>query len=533
MAKHSPNPSLHSSFLSSDNDDDVEVFCKLEEALQSDSDDDEAATPDNLRAHLQGKFPALFGVKEQPITKPPQKSQRKSADDDQMQQILLLAKQLQESYDAVKAKKLELDRDRARLQKERKAFAREKATFESDQIFAESRGTDSALKTKYQRLKDKFDLKEKEWGAEKLMLLGQIEDLRRSRRARSDIPELPPVVMASRPADPDSDEELNDDLINVSPIADRSRTRSLQKSEVSHHDSSPSHSVKFDVPPPVETSAVEISVADSRTASVRDVSVTSDSIAQSVREPLTATESVLEDDIPRRAPNVKKSPPVALNLPRTVGVPAQQQQPVTVIRAMIPKESPEKGKPGSPQLPSSPPRAQVKPTKTRSPVAKSKKRSSGIPERTSRQVESKGQIVDPAPQLIEPATQQPDYPETAIPDKYHFDFDFNPGEIVREVKGAGGRKTIKYQDGSSATVFANGTRKVIRNGSSFVFYQNGDISQGFPDEAVAYRYAQTGAIELTLPDQTVYCLFVNGQTEKHLPTGEKIIRYPNGTIKVT
>ena len=182
----------HSSFLSSDNEDELDAFCKLEEALQSDSEDEKGFDPDDLRAELKHKFPDLFSdktTKSDPKPSPkvsPKVAPKEAApvDEDEYDQMLELSKQLQKSYEVVKQKKLELEREQKRFQKERRAFAKERAKFESEQIFANTKPVDTKLREKYDKLKEKYDTKRKEWACEKTLLVGQIEDLRRALRAK-------------------------------------------------------------------------------------------------------------------------------------------------------------------------------------------------------------------------------------------------------------------------------------------------------------------------------------------------------------
>ncbi|EAX98303.1 T-complex protein 10, putative [Trichomonas vaginalis G3] len=119
-----------------------------------------------------------------------------------------------------------------------------------------------------------------------------------------------------------------------------------------------------------------------------------------------------------------------------------------------------------------------------------------------------------------------------IHDKYQLDFDYNPGPIYKEEIKKDGRKVVIFKDGSKGTVFRNGTKKVRKGQNLYIFYVNKDIAIEFPDKAVGYKYKETNAIELSLPDGSVIYVFPNGQKEKHYANGDKAIQFPNGTYKI-
>lgn len=119
-----------------------------------------------------------------------------------------------------------------------------------------------------------------------------------------------------------------------------------------------------------------------------------------------------------------------------------------------------------------------------------------------------------------------------IHDKYQLDFDYNPGPIYKEDVKKDGRKVVVFKDGSKGTVFRNGTKKVRRGQNLYIFYANKDIAIEFPDKAVGYKYKETNAVELSLPDGSVIYVFPNGQKEKHYANGDKAIQFPNGTYKI-
>jgi hypothetical protein len=117
-------------------------------------------------------------------------------------------------------------------------------------------------------------------------------------------------------------------------------------------------------------------------------------------------------------------------------------------------------------------------------------------------------------------------------DGYPLDFSFDPGQVLREEVKEDGRKLVRYRNGLAATVFKNGTRKMKVEKVCYVFYANGDIAIEFEDGARGYRYGETKAVELNLPDKSTFIEFTDGQREEHLPNGEKTVRYPNGQVKI-
>ncbi|OHT14329.1 T-complex protein 10 [Tritrichomonas foetus] len=116
--------------------------------------------------------------------------------------------------------------------------------------------------------------------------------------------------------------------------------------------------------------------------------------------------------------------------------------------------------------------------------------------------------------------------------KYQLDLMFNPGPVLKEESRSSGRKLLRYKNDLSATLFPNGTRKMKYKDCIYIFYSNGDTAQEFQDGARAYRYEETGAIELQLPDKTVLYEYTNGQREAHYKNGDKEITYMNGQKKI-
>lgn len=115
---------------------------------------------------------------------------------------------------------------------------------------------------------------------------------------------------------------------------------------------------------------------------------------------------------------------------------------------------------------------------------------------------------------------------------YSLDFDYNPGVIIKNEIKSNGRRCVRFKDGSQGTIYKNGTKKFKKKDAMYICYSNGDIGIEYPDGAVAYRYKETMAIELSLPDKSVIFVFEDGQKEKHYPSGDKAIQFTNGQYKV-
>lgn len=145
-------------------------------------------------------------------------------------------------------------------------------------------------------------------------------------------------------------------------------------------------------------------------------------------------------------------------------------------------------------------------------------------------------VVETNPQQTTIQPKKPKIYKILLSENYVLDFDYNPGSIFKEESKKGGRRDVKYKDGSTGTVFKDGTRKAIKEVNrvkkTYIFYANQDVSIEFPDKAIAYKYKETGAIEITLPNGQVVYLFKNGQKERHHPNGDKEVQFPNGIYKI-
>ena len=118
-----------------------------------------------------------------------------------------------------------------------------------------------------------------------------------------------------------------------------------------------------------------------------------------------------------------------------------------------------------------------------------------------------------------------------INNQYPLKFTPIPTDIVEERIRKDGKRLLRFADGSSGTLFTNGSLKIIRGNYLYLYYDNGDISIQFPDGTVGYFYNDKGTVELNLNDKSVIYKFPNGQIEQHFPNGEKEIEYANGFLK--
>jgi hypothetical protein len=172
------------SFLPSANEDNLRLFCQVEEAVQSHSDGNCVRSLDDLRGRLQSTFPSFFDAK--PKAMATQREQTNNNPNEDIQQLML---HLRECHRILAQKRAKLNRDRARLRSDKQAFARERGDSEHCCVLADSRPSDLVhlrLKSKYDRLKDKYTVMKREWGSERTLLLAQIDDLERRLRLAGD-----------------------------------------------------------------------------------------------------------------------------------------------------------------------------------------------------------------------------------------------------------------------------------------------------------------------------------------------------------
>jgi hypothetical protein len=140
--------------------------------------------------------------------------------------------------------------------------------------------------------------------------------------------------------------------------------------------------------------------------------------------------------------------------------------------------------------------------------------SSPIRERPQPRIELKPKlpVVPRFEQKIPPA--QPNAPES------RFNFDYWPddeGSVSRD-----GRE-IYFENGDTIINCKGDVRKLRHGTMELIRFGNGDVEVRLADGSVGYRFSETQAIELTLPDSTRHCIFANGQREIFFANGDKFL----------
>ena len=95
------------------------------------------------------------------------------------------------------------------------------------------------------------------------------------------------------------------------------------------------------------------------------------------------------------------------------------------------------------------------------------------------------------------------------------------------------KTTRQTASGSTITTYPNGTVKTSSlDGTVKVAFTNGDVKTTLPTAEVIYYYSASKTYHTTKPDGVEVFDFVDAnQHEVHMPNGEKIITYADGTIK--
>lgn len=96
------------------------------------------------------------------------------------------------------------------------------------------------------------------------------------------------------------------------------------------------------------------------------------------------------------------------------------------------------------------------------------------------------------------------------------------------------KREVLYRSGKREIHYANGTTKIVLpTGHSILNFVNGDIKRTYPNGRSTYWYDEAKTMHTQLPDGTeLFEFHATGQTERHLPNGEKDILYPDGIYKV-
>ena len=121
-------------------------------------------------------------------------------------------------------------------------------------------------------------------------------------------------------------------------------------------------------------------------------------------------------------------------------------------------------------------------------------------------------------------------PKCSDPDinAYQIDFNFMPSGTPERKKG---ENTLIFSSGEDITKCKDGTLIIHGKKFTLIRYSNGDILQKFKDNATAYQYKETGAVEINLPDTTTVTKFANKQIEIRFPNGDVKVQFPDGIIK--
>eukprot|EP00796_Vickermania_ingenoplastis_P004208 gene4208-3040_t len=96
------------------------------------------------------------------------------------------------------------------------------------------------------------------------------------------------------------------------------------------------------------------------------------------------------------------------------------------------------------------------------------------------------------------------------------------------------KREVLYRSGKREIHYANGTTKILLpSGHSILQFVNGDVKRTFPSGRSTYWYDKAQTMHTQIPNGTQLFEFrATGQTERHLPDGEKHILYQDGIYKV-
>ena len=105
-------------------------------------------------------------------------------------------------------------------------------------------------------------------------------------------------------------------------------------------------------------------------------------------------------------------------------------------------------------------------------------------------------------------------------------------EPLQEISFGDGKKERLFDDGRRCVIYTNGTRKTLfPDGHISVQFVNGDVKDTYPDKRVVYFYFEAQTIHVAVSDGSDIFYFANGQIERHLPSGDKWIQFPDGNGK--
>lgn len=113
----------------------------------------------------------------------------------------------------------------------------------------------------------------------------------------------------------------------------------------------------------------------------------------------------------------------------------------------------------------------------------------------------------------------------------------SPGDSIVSKNALGdnpNKREVMYRSGKREIHYANGTTKILLpSGHTELKFVNGDVKQTFPNGKSTYWYDNAKTMHTQLSDGAqLFEFYATGQTEKHLPGGEKRILYPDGIYKI-
>ena len=179
-------------FFDSDDEEDIDLFCRIEQALQ-DIDNtnsvielNQRSNIDQERSRLAEQFPTLF------IPKQPRNDQNNENYDENQENDEKITKdeiadfhnafrELQNKIAYVNQKQKELDRDTSWITKEKKELEREKKRVEVDKKIMEANLSNVELlevRKKYKELKAKYNEEKAAWMVERQQLIDEIDRLK-------------------------------------------------------------------------------------------------------------------------------------------------------------------------------------------------------------------------------------------------------------------------------------------------------------------------------------------------------------------
>lgn len=126
------------------------------------------------------------------------------------------------------------------------------------------------------------------------------------------------------------------------------------------------------------------------------------------------------------------------------------------------------------------------------------------------------------PQFIIPASDELLFPIV--------DLDFQYYPTSKGITSKDGKK-VNYENGDALIKLRSGIQKIKTSSVTFIYYPNGDAAKTFVNGINVYRYAETNAIEVKLPNDIRHIVFQNKQREVHFPNGDKYIVYANKITK--